>query len=380
MSPLVATALALAVIVAAAFGGRNGGPGGVADDDGPSPESWRGELSPGQRVSRSLAVTVALLTIAAGRLGATNELDNLAPALAVGAAWPLLILASVAWPPAWRWLDPWDGCARALAAPEGEAGDVRPAIVSALGWVWYLCAYPHSLHPRAVATALALYSIVTVAGCLAVGRGAWLGRAEIFGLLLSWAARVRHGRLISWQPPRGAEVALGVLAGGLLFGALKQTAVWGSLAVSPEATLYGFVGVMSCAALGGLGLWALGRWEAHLGTGGGVAAASVVSVCSIALALAMARNRLFTSVQLLPALAGDPFGFGWDVLGEAGVGINPAPLGVTGRIVAQASVLLVGHAAGGAVVAHRTAVPRRVPAFVALFALQVASMLTLTQF
>jgi hypothetical protein len=351
---------------------------GARGEGGPT-ESWRGELSPAERVGRGLAVTMALLAIAAGRVGSTTELDNLAPALVVGAAWPLLVAASLAWAPAWRWLDPWDGSARALAAPEGEVGDVRPAVVTALGWVWYLCAYPHTLHPRAVATALALYSIVTVAGCLAVGRAAWLGRAEIFGLLFSWAARVRHGRLIPWRPPRGAELALGVLAGGLLFGALKQTAVWGSLAVSPDATLYGFVGATGCAALGALGLWALGRWEEHLGAGGGVAAASVTPVCSIALALAMARNRVFTSVQLLPALAGDPFGFGWNLLGEAGVGIDPAPLGVTGRIVAQATVLVVGHAAGSAVVAYRTTAPRRVPAFVALVVLQIASLLTLTQ-
>jgi hypothetical protein len=47
--------------------------------------------------------------------------------------------------------------------------------------------------------------------------------------------------------------------------------------------------------------------------------------------------------------------------------------------VAQASVLVAGHAAGSAVVAHRTAAPRRLPAFVALAALQIASLLTLTQ-
>jgi hypothetical protein len=47
--------------------------------------------------------------------------------------------------------------------------------------------------------------------------------------------------------------------------------------------------------------------------------------------------------------------------------------------VAQASVLVAGHAAGSAVVAHRTAAPRLLPAFVALAALQIASLLTLTQ-
>ena len=36
--------------------------------------------------------------------------------------------------------------------------------------------------------------------------------------------------------------------------------------------------------------------------------------------VAMDRIRLTTSVQLLPALIGDPFGTGWDLLGPGGPG------------------------------------------------------------
>jgi hypothetical protein len=60
----------------------------------------------------------------------------------------------------------------------------------------------------------------------------------------------------------------------------------------------------------------------------------------------MDRNRLTTSVQLLPALIGDPFGTGWDLLGPAGPGLRLRPSGVTGLAVGQLAVLVVGHTTG----------------------------------
>src|SRR3990170_4570617 len=57
--------------------------------------SWAGPLSASQIAIRVVAVALPALAIAAGRLGEDDELENLAPALVVGVAWPLVILASV---------------------------------------------------------------------------------------------------------------------------------------------------------------------------------------------------------------------------------------------------------------------------------------------
>ncbi|MGH9169166.1 MAG: hypothetical protein ACRD02_15195, partial [Acidimicrobiia bacterium] len=168
-------------------------------------DSWAGQLSPPQIATRTLAVGIAGLAVVAGRVGSEDQLRNIAPALVVGAGWPLLVLGSVVFGPVWRWLDPWDGAGRVLGQREAahqpsprSPEHVWPALAPALLWSWYLGAYADALSPRAVGGALGLYSIVTVAGCLAFGRVAWLSRAEVFGLLFGWAARLRRGRLVSW--------------------------------------------------------------------------------------------------------------------------------------------------------------------------------------
>jgi hypothetical protein len=65
----------------------------------------------------------------------------------------------------------------------------------------------------------------------------------------------------------------------------------------------------------------------------------------------MDSNRLTTSVQLLPALFGDLFGSGWDLLGRATAGIDPTPLGITGLLVAQLAIVLARSLAGASVIA-----------------------------
>jgi hypothetical protein len=332
-------------------------------------------------------VGLLLLAVAAGRLGSPLQLRNLAPALVIGVAWPLLVLGSALFGPVWRWVDPWDAMARPAGregsgdpteASPGEAGDVWPAVVPALTWVWYLNVWPGSLDPRAVGAVLAVYSILTVAGCLAVGRKRWLSRAEVFGIFFSWTARLRRGRLLDWTPPRGAEAVLGVLAGGLLFGALRRTSLWGALNVAPLAVLYATAGLVgSCAVVAAL-LSGLGRSSRPPRASGAVWAAAVPAVASLAVAMALARNRLFTSLQLLPALASDPFGLGWDLFGTADWAVNPDPLGHVGLPILQVLVLVAGHLAGAWILSRRVDLPRRVPGVIALGILMASAALAVT--
>jgi hypothetical protein len=107
------------------------------------------------------------------------------------------------------------------------------------------------------------------------------------------------------------------------------------------------------------------------------AGAAVPAVAAIILAVAMERNRLSTSVQLLRGLLGDPFGRGWDLLGRAGAGLDPDPLGMTGLLAAQLVVLVAGHVAGAVVHAGRVRRRARVPGAVALAALVGASAIAL---
>jgi hypothetical protein len=378
VSPLVAAfagAVLVLLVAAASPEARQPSPSG----SWPQTASWAGSLSPPQLVTRLLAVALLALAIAAGRLGEDDELENLAPALVVGASWPLLVLASVSLGPVWRWTDPWDGIARALTRgrPDEGAAGVWPAALVAIPWVWYLSVYSDPLGPRPVGAILALYTLLTVAGCLALGRVRWLATSEPLGIVLSWMALLPSGRLTRWEPPRGAEALLGVLAGGVLFGAVRRSELWGGLNTVREATLVATLGLVgSCAAGAGLLLGMSARAK-RPGGRPAVARAAVPAVASIVVAVAMDRNRLFTSVQLLPSLLGDPFGRGWDLFGRAGAGLDPAPLGTRGLLAAQLAVLVAGHLAGAVVLARRVRLAAREPAAVGLSILAGASVIAL---
>lgn len=327
--------------------------------------SWDAVLSTPRLLTRILASGLLLLCVVAGRLGTDDELENLAPALIVGAAWPLLVLTSALAGPIWRWTDPWDTLARTgRGAPADEPKRaVWPAALVALPWVWYLSAYEDTLEPRSVGAALALYSVFTVAGCLALGRRRWLSSAEPLGIVLSWIALLPRGRLADWDPPHGAEALLGVLAGGILFGAARRSELWGDLNISDHAELAAAAAVVAAAGLGAallLGMAAVARVESPAAAAG-AARAAVPAVAAIVVAVAMDRNRLTTSVQLLPQLLGDPFGEGWDLFGRAASDLDPEPFGVRGLLVAQLAVLLAGHLAGTAVAARRLERPARIP-------------------
>jgi hypothetical protein len=322
-------------------------------------DSWEGRLGLGQVVTRSVAFALLVLAVVAGRIGAEGELRNIAAPLVVGAAWPAIIVLSATLGPVWRWLDPWDGAARPVGGRAedgtgGESGDAPPrvllAVVPALLWVWYLGVYSTPLQPRSVGLALALYTLATVGACLAVGRVRWLSRVEVFGLFFGWLARLPRGWLGSWSPPSGTEVVLGVLAGGLLFGAIRKTDLWGGLNAVPGATLWATLGLLgTCLLFAGV-LWGVGR-AAIEAAPGSVARAAIPMVGAIAVAIGMARSRVFTSMTLLPSLASDPFGLGWDLFGTAGDPPDP-PLLEPRLALVQLAVLVAGLLAGTFVLAR----------------------------
>jgi hypothetical protein len=341
--------------------------------------SWWGGLSRSQWVARALCLTAMLLAVLAGRVGVDDELENLAPALTVGAGLPVLVAGCLVLGRLWRWVDPWDTLAR-LAAPRDRSvapGHVWPAVPMVLPWLWFLGVFPQPLDPRAIGLALAAYTVVTLAGCLALGRVRWLASAEPFGLLLSWVGLVPRLRLAGWQPPAGAGALLGVVVGGLLFGALRRTELWSPLAVLPLSMLYATAGLLAACALGGTAAVLAGR----IGTPeqrAVVARALVPVAAGVVLAVSVARNRLFTSVQLLPGLVGDPLGRGWDLLGTPIAGLDAAPLGAVGLVVVQLVLVVLAHLMAAATVPRTLVGDERLPVIVLLAASLSAGVVTLS--
>lgn len=349
-------------------------------------------LGPLAIASRGIAVALLLLVIVAGRLGDDEQLNNLAPPLLIGLVWPLLLLASALFGRIWFWVDPWDTLARLVEPIAGRSDDqpdrddahsgdaeagVLWAVPVALVWTWYLSVYPSALEPGVVAGALSLYTIVTLAGSLAVGRRTWLARAEVFGLLFGWVGRLRGGRLATWAPPRAADLVLGVLGGGLIFGMLRISRLWGSLGTGSLGRWLDLVGLVACAATGAALLRVCDRRAGRLGSAGVVTAAAVPVVAAIGLAVALARNRLANSVQLAVRMVSDPLGQGWDLFGTTDFPVDPALVPGLGRVLGQVVVLLLGGVLG--VLAVRRRAGRAQPTVVFAVSVLVASgVLTVT--
>jgi hypothetical protein len=380
LSPLEAAGAAAAVVLAAAFLAPRARGEAPARVTGAPLTSWAGSLRPSQVVARAVAFGLLVLAVVAGRAGPGRELDNLAPALVVGAGWPLLVLASIVVGPVWRWTDPWDSAARVLPQghPGEEGGHVWTAALVAVGLTWYLSAYTAPLDPRSVGALVAVYTLFTLAGCLAFGRVRWLSTSEPLGITLSWMARLPRRRLVDWDPPRGAEPLLGAIAGGVLFGAVRRSELWGDLNTAEHGDLIAALGhVGFCVAAAGL-ITVMAVSGETTAARAAAARAAVPAVAGIVLAVAVDRNRLFTSVQLLPELLGDPFGRGWDPFGRADASLYAAPLRVEGLLWAQLGLLAAGHAVGALVAARRVERGARIPVALGLGVLVAASAVAIT--
>lgn len=372
---VVLTVLFLVVIVANVVPVRQRG----ALSGPPETSSWLGDLTAARWLVRTASVLVLALVVVAGRIGEDDELENVAAALTVGAGWPLLFAGSLVLGTLWRWVDPWDAMARVLTRGDRSepAPHVWPAVLLALPWLWFLGAYPRPFDPRAVGTALAAYSVVTVAGCVALGRVRWLSSAEPLGLLLSWVGLLPRRRLTSWEPPNGAAALLGSVVGGLLFGLVRRTELWSGVAVRTDALLWSTLGVLGACALG-VAVGTIATLPGFVEHRAVVAQALVPITAGVVLAVALSRNRLFTSVQLLPGLVGDPLGRGWDVFGSPTAGLDPSPLGAVGLVALQLIVVAVAGLVAAAVAPRRLVGDERLPTIVVLAVVCTAALWTLS--
>ena len=155
--------------------------------------------------------------------------------------------------------------------------------------------------------------------------------------------------------------------------ALRRTELWSDLEMElsevDQPQLPATAGLLACCALGA-GLVVLQGWLTRIlvspkeapSARQAVVLAAAPAVAGMVVAVGMARNRLSTSVQLLPGLLGDPLGRGWDLLGEPTANLDPAPLGAAGLLAAQLTVLVLAHLWGAFLVARLLGRQDRLPA------------------
>jgi hypothetical protein len=318
---------------------------------GPRPRA-PATLTRGGRARRAAAVLLLLVALVAGFTGPNSATLTVAPAVLVGAGWPILILGSLLLGRSDRgtWQREAEDRDRAADSASPEPLSVHPAALTALFVVWYLVVQPDRLRPRVVAAFLTTYLIINLVGYLVAGRCSWLRRGEVIGLLLGWFGRMRGGRLIDWTPPAGASMVLGILAGGFIFGLWRSADPWLWIVQRhPAAGVATFVvAVGGAAVVLGLGQ----RRATRRGDGGLVVAASVPLVGGLALAHAVERGFLIT-VQLIPRALQDPLGRGWRLFDLEQVNALPLAVDPMATILLKMVLVIAGGVTGAVVLRAR---------------------------
>lgn len=344
---------------------------------------------PGWLPIRLLVVGVLVLAVVAGRIGRDSQVDNIAPSLAIGLAWPVVLGLLLAAPRMWIRISPFHTLARGLERLAGQgARDGSPplrggawwAVPSAAVWCWYLGVNPDVLEPRAVGLALAGYTLLMLAGCQAVGQRRWLRQADVVTVLAGTVAASRRG---SPRHDRGLAVLVGVLVGGLAFGTLRFSQLWiqqvADLGGNPFAARTTIPGLLVAMGLGALSLLGAERWSAAVGATPGTVTGAVATVAAgIGLAQGLLRERLVKAAILVVARASNPLGGDHDLLGTADLLPANTILGDDVRVLTQLAVIAVAAIAAGIAIRRRNDAARSRPAMVTVGAFTVIGVLSVT--
>ncbi|MGH2682122.1 MAG: hypothetical protein ACRDIX_02690 [Actinomycetota bacterium] len=325
----------------------------------------------------SLAVFVGVAVAAAA--GQDSSAANVAPVFVYVWFWVGLAFLHAAWGNLWATLSPWDTLARVLGVgdrprhPYPLAWGRWPATVLMFGFVWLELVYPAGASPKALAVAIAGYTVVTLGGMSLFGRKAWNRNGEAFAVYfdllsrISPLARDRDGRVIlrpvlgglpGLSPKPGLMAFVMVLIGSTTFDGLSSSNLWqswvgglslGDQVIADTTGLVGMIGVVTLA------------YTVSMAAGGAVlrtpwhplAVLFAHSLVPIALAYAAAHyfSLLVLEGQLGIRLLSDPLGLGWNLLGTASFVPNLALVSAATIWYVQVAAIVAGHVAG-VVTAH----------------------------
>lgn len=349
---------------------------------------------------RGLSVAVFGLLVAAGLFGDQSDWDRNILPVAIWVVWWVgmgFVCALIG--DLWALVNPWAAVALAVRRLRGarvprfrlpEWVGAWPAVALFLAFAWIELVWPSNAVPRRLAQAILAYSALTWAGMALFGIETWLRRGEVFarvfGLFGRFAPIAGRGSSLVLRPP-GAGLAEGplpslsdcalvvALLATVSFDGFAETPAWAHLSGAAMGALYqagvvgalGYVGAQSLVKTLGLVAAPLvfaGLYLAACGLTarlarrplGEIARGFVLTLLPIAIGYHLAHyfSYLIVQGQMILPLASDPFGFGWDLLGLRGRGLDLDAVDM--RLVWAVAVagVTAGHAAG-VLLAHRAA-------------------------
>ena len=406
-----AASLVLTLVLMAAFGKARSDAPAKAFTLAVSPLAARGV-----RVLQAMALALFLLALATGWFGSQDPYRNLVVTLVWVVWWVGLAFLCALVGDVWALASPistlHDLLRAVLRRWRSRRGVLRypgwlgawPAVLVFLAFAWAELVWESKDVPAALAWAVSAYAIVTVVGMLTFGRAAWLSNAEAFGLVFSTFGRFapiagRHvgGRVQLVLAPPGGRLHPGAAASPSMvvfvmamlstvtFDGFKETEwmqqveVWATQSGPLSRMLFALSerGVSETAALHTLVLllFPLAFLALFLGTCGiserlalfagapgplrGVwelAGRFVFTLVPIAVAYHLSHylGLLLTAGQLVVPLASDPFGWGWDLFGTAGRGIDIGLASPSLVWYTAVALIVMGHVIA-VMAAHRAA-------------------------
>ncbi|MDQ3742184.1 MAG: fenitrothion hydrolase, partial [Actinomycetota bacterium] len=334
----------------------------------------------------TIGVLLLALTIASGYAGPPGPQDNFAPTFVYVVFWVGLAVVSLLFGDVFRAFNPWLALGRALevvtrrgrpARPFPERLGHWPAVAGLAAFVWMELASGSGEDPRNVATAAAIYTVLTLAAMLRYGAEAWADRGEAFSVYFGLLSRIspveaREGR-VGLRPPLsglahvtprpGLVMLLAVMIGSTTFDGFSQGTAWAdadaelsrffeSLGASLDlaATLSATVGLLA-AVLAVASFYALGIAGARTVKGSPAAerlrGGFVHSLVPIAVVYVLAHYLTFLIFQgqAMAYLASDPLGQGWDLFGTADSAIDFSVISQNTTWYAQVGAVVLGHVA-----------------------------------
>jgi hypothetical protein len=371
----------------------------AASEGHPLPDWVQAAAPTGRAVLRVIGLAFYLVVLTAAWFGLDTPAANIAPVSLYVVFWVgVPILAALAGD-VWAALNPFDTIAAGWerlrpgrsAGGSGQAGaggaedgdDVDEpgfgnwtAAIGIFSFVWLELAYHDAASPRAVAVWLTLYSVLNLAGAARWGRG-WLrygeGFAALFGLIAQLAAffRADDGSL-RWRIPlsglsdvllrAGLPALILVTLGSTGYDGLSGTRWWADTIGQRQgwdATLVATLGLVWVIAVVA-GIWYLAcAVVGRIGETDGRSMAQVFAPSLIPIVLAYSVAHYFSLLifegQNFYALASDPYGQGWDLLGTATHGVDYTAVSTRTISYVQAASIVMGHILG-VVAAHDRAV------------------------
>ncbi len=335
-----------------------------------------------------IGVAVLALVLTTGYAGPDTPLDNFAPTFVFIIFWVGLVFLSVLFGDLFRAFNPWRALGRVLLAwreprPYPERLGRWPATVGLFAFTWIELASGWGEEPATLATAVAVYSVLTLGAMAVYGVEPWSRHGETFSVYFNLFSRLSVfeardrvvgtrpflGGLPKLDPVPGTVAIVVVMIGTVTYDGLSQGQLWKDLAVqlndgfealgfSLETTpkLVATVGLAIGIAIAG-GFYSLGI-EGARSVGGDFTAerlrrAFVHSLVPIAMVYVAAHYLTFLLFegQSIFYLASDPFGDGWNLFGTANSAIDYGLLSQDAAWYVQVAFVILGHVAA-LVLAH----------------------------